>query len=207
MCTAGAAVHSEETILELIDLIYRAVTGSEGWPVLLERLSAAVDGRVGTIHHQVAESQESNFSTLWNVGPDAIDRYTAYYGFRNPLMTTRPQIIQTGRVNTSQMLCSDEIMLRSEYYNDYLRQLNLLHCVAATLQNDGANSSNLTIFRSPDDEPFGEEECRLIRVLMPHLQRAFQLHSRIHRLEKRASVLEETLDQLPSAVVLLDCRG
>jgi hypothetical protein len=49
--------------------------------------------KVGTIHHQDSSSQEGNFSTL---SLEAIEPYMTCYGYRNPFMTTRPQVIRSG---------------------------------------------------------------------------------------------------------------
>ena len=200
-------MYSESIILKLIDLIYSAAGDAENWPVLLERLALTLGGTIGTIHHQTADLAESNFSSSWNVDPAYINEYTSHYGRVNLWISHRKELVQQGRVNTAQMLVPDEIMLRSEYYNDYLRRMSVYQMVAATVLKTGAVSSNLTIFRSTDAEPFGDADCDLLRTLMPHLQRAFQLHNRIEGLEKKANTVEATLDRLPTAVVLLDSRG
>ena len=122
-------------------------------------------------------------------------------------MTTRPHLIRTGATYTSQMLCPDETYPRGEYCNDFLRPLNMLHCVAATLRCQGVNSSNVTIFRPLHARPFAEPECNFLQTLVPHLQRAFQLHSRIQGLERRGEAAAETLDQLSQGVLLLDATG
>jgi DNA-binding CsgD family transcriptional regulator len=197
-------MNAEQTVLDLVDLIYQAAGDPKRWSAVLERLVVKFHATVGTIHHQDSTSQESNFSSLWNLSPDAIKPYTAYYGYRNPLMTTRAQVIRTGAVNTLEMLCPEPLLVRSEFYNDYLRHLGLLYCVAATLRSDGANSSNLSIFRSSHDQPFGEQERKVLQILMPHLQRAFQLHVRIQGLERKADAAADALDQLHHGVLLLD---
>ncbi len=198
---------SEDTLLELVDLIYRAAGDPGKWPVVLERLVSVFQARAGTIHHQDSSSQDSNFSSQCGLSPDAIQLYTTYYGYHNPFMTTRPQVIRTGAVNTLEMLCPKELLIRSEFYNDFLEHLDLLHCVAATLRNDGDNSSNLSLFRSPRDDPFDEQERKILRTLMPHLQRAFQLHTRIQGLERKADAAADALDQLSQGIILLDARG
>lgn len=200
-------MYSEEKLLELVDLIYAAAGDPELWPKVLERIAAVVRGTAGSIHHQDVASQESNFSSLWNFDPQIVVPYVAYYGARNPHMTTRPQLIRTGAVNTTQMLCPDEVYLRSEYWQDYLRHYDAFPAMAATLRAEGANSSNLTIFQRPNAAPCGEEERKFLLVLVPHLQRAFQLHTRIQGLERKGNAASEALDHLSHAVVLLDSKG
>lgn len=200
---------SELETLELIELIYRAAGDLDAWILVLQRLALALGGNVATLHHQDARSQESSFSTLWNLSQGDVVPYNEYYGAINPLITTRPQVIRAGAIPTSQMLCPDEIYTRCEYYHDFLRPLDILHCVAPILRSDsqGANFTALTIFRPVGGEQFGEEERKFLRPLVPHLQRAFQLHSRIQGLERKGNAASEALDQLQQGVVLLNAMG
>lgn len=198
---------SERTVLELLELIYRAAGDPHVWASVLEHLAKAVRGEMGSLHHQRGPDGESNFSSDWNVDPQTIALYMSYYGFRNPLMTVRPEALQAGKVNTTQTLCGDEIFLRSEYYNDFLRHRDWCQCLAATLLRDGVASTNITIFRAVGAEAFGERECKLMQMLMPHLQRAFQLHNRIEGLERKGSAVAEALDHSHQGVILLDSTG
>lgn len=200
---------SEQEVLELVELIYRAAGDPNAWTSVLQRLTVALGGNAATLHHQDTASQESSFSTLWNLSPDDMAPYNEYYGALNPLLTTRPHLIRAGAVLTSQMLCPDEIYTRGEYYHDFLRRLDMLHGVAPILRSEshGANFSALSIFRPVRGEPFGEEERKFLLLLMPHLQRAFQLHKRIQGLERKGNAAGEALDHLQQGVVLLDAKG
>lgn len=95
-----------------------------------------------------------------------------------------------------QVLCPEQKFVQSECYNDYLRHLGLLQCIAATLRKDGANSTNLSIFRGPSGKPLEELERHFLLELMPHLQSAFQLRNRIQGLERNADTAADVLDHL-----------
>ena len=198
---------SKPTILELIELVYRAAAEPSGWPVVLQRLVEALDGTSGTIHHHQLPSQASNVSADWNLDSNAISEYTSYYGFRNIWRTHRPEVLRRGSINTSQSMCPDEVFRSSEYYNDFLRRYNLFHCLVGTLRDDKAVSSNLTVFRPQGAPNFNGEARKLLAILMPHLMRAFELHNRIQGLEGKTSALEDILNLRPTAIVLLDWRG
>lgn len=200
-------MYSLENLLKLVDLIYAAAGDPQVWPKVIEGIAAVVHGSAGTIHHQDTGSRESNVSTLWNISPEVIPPYTAYYGAVNPFMTTRPQLIKTGAVNTAEMLCPTGVYAESEYYRDYLRYFDVFDLIAATLRSEGANSSNLTIFRPPNAHPFGEGERQFLLILAPHLQRAFQFHTRIQGVERRGDAASEALDHLPHCMILLDGKG
>lgn len=200
---------SEQVIFELIELIYRAAGDPGAWDLVLQRLTVALGGNVATLHHQNNASQERNFFSVWNLSPDDVAPYNEYYGSINPLTITRPHLIRTGTIITSQMLCPHEIYTGGEYFHDFLRPLDMLHCVGPVLHSDsqGANFSVLSIFRPVQGEPFGEEERKFLLMLMPHLQRAFQLHNRIQGLERKGNAAGEALDHFQQGVVLLDAKG
>jgi DNA-binding CsgD family transcriptional regulator/PAS domain-containing protein len=200
-------MYSETTVLELIELIYRAAGDQNCWPTLLQRLGQVFEANGCSVHHHQIPSEKSNFSGEWNVDPGAINEYTSYYGLRNIWRSFRRHLFFPGSVNVSQAMCPEDVFLQCEYYNDFLRRYELFHCIVATLQDDTAQFSNLTIFRPKNKDVFGDEEVKLLRVLTPHLVRAFQLHNQIQGLERKASIFEHTLNQLRSAVVLVDAGG
>jgi DNA-binding CsgD family transcriptional regulator/PAS domain-containing protein len=202
------AIYSTDTVLELVDLIYSAASDSARWNTLLERLSQVTSGEAATIHHAHLGSLESSFSALWNLDLSYVPPYLSYYCHRNLWFTTRPAIIQQGSVNAGEDLCPDDIMLRSEFHNDFLIPMGVSRCVAATVLMDGHNSTNLTIFKPRcGATPFSEEECALLRQLMPHFQRALQLHNRIRGLEHKGAAAADALEHIPIALIMLGTEG
>lgn len=202
------AIYSTDTVLELVDLIYSAASDSARWNTLLERLSQVMSGEAATIHHAHLGSLESSFSALWNLDLSFIPPYLSYYCHRNLWFTTRPAIIQQGSVNAGEELCPDDIMLRGEFHNDFLIPMGVSRCVAATVLRDGHNSTNLTVFKpSRGAEPFSDEECALLRQLMPHFQRALQLHNRIQGLEHKGAAAADALEHMPIALLMLSAEG
>jgi DNA-binding CsgD family transcriptional regulator len=207
MASGRYCVHSDAVALELIDLIYGAAGDPKGWPTLLHRLGEVFQSTGSTIHHHQIPSQKSNFSDDWNVDPAAIGEYTSYYGLRNIWRTYRPHVFFPGSVNSSEMMCPESVFERSEYYNDFLKRYNFFHSVAITLRDDDRAMSNLSLFKPRSGAGFGDEELRLLRILAPHLVRALQLHNRIHGLERRGDLLQESLNQIHAAVIVVDAAG
>jgi len=200
-------MYSETTVLELVDLIYKAAGDPAGWSALLYRLAQVFGSNGISVHHHQIPSQESSFSGDWNIDPASISDYVNYYGLRNIWSSFRRRLFFAGSVNASQMMCPEEVFQQSEYYNDFLRRYDLFHCLVATLRDDEAAFSNLTIFRPKNAERFEDDESQLLRLLVPHLVRAFQLHDRIQGLENKANLLEEALNQVQAAIVLIDSCG
>jgi len=199
--------YSEKTILELVDGIYTAAADSSQWQMFLERLGRVLGATAGAVHHQHFQSQEGSLSEMWNLDPSFIEPYVNYYCYRNVWFTNSPELIQQGGVNVGTMLCPEPVLLRSEYYNEWLLPQNVHHLLAITIPGTDSVSSNLSILKPKSAPPFGEHDCALMQALMPHMQRAFQLHNRIQNLESRGACAAQALDSLPTGVIFLDGKG
>jgi DNA-binding CsgD family transcriptional regulator/PAS domain-containing protein len=200
-------VYTQEQVLELVELIYRAAGDPAEWPRFVQRLAGVLTGTIATIHHQRPGASESDFAASWNMDPAAIESYAKYYGALNLWFTTRPHIHAQGAVYTSQMLCPEDLLVRSEFYNDWLEPQGMYQGAGATIFKNGPLSSIISIFRPRKAERFDGAEVGLLRILLPHLQRAFQLHNRIQGLERNGAAAADALDLLEQGVVLLDAKG
>lgn len=200
-------MYSDSTILELVDLIYAAAGEPTRWATLLERLSVILEGSTATLHSQNGCSQEASVGAAWNIDQSSIQQYVDYYSRLNPCFIVGKHEIRQGTVKPRRVFCPDDTMLHSEFYNDYLRRLDAFDGAVATIFEDGTLSTNLTVFRPKIAQSFGEAECQLLQTLMPHFQRAFQLHNRIQGLERKGVAAADALEHLPIALVMLSGEG
>jgi len=198
---------TQQTVLELIDLIYAAAADSRKWPLVLQRLASVLKGNVATLHNQHLISKEAGFAADWNMDPQAIKEYTTYYAPLNVWFTTHQELLTEGQVFTNSMLCPDDLLVRTEFYNDWLKPSDMGQAIGVMVFKSGPATSSLSVFRRINEPPFGETELRFLYPLMPHLQRAIQLHSRIQGLEAKARTVEAVLDTLNQGVILLDAKG
>jgi hypothetical protein len=82
-------------------------------------------------------------------------------------------------------LVADETFLRSEYYFDFARRYERRHMVGGVLGT--SQVVPIGFFRGDDADPFDEREVRLLRSLMPHVQRALELRARLSREDETVS--------------------
>jgi DNA-binding CsgD family transcriptional regulator len=68
-------------------------------------------------------------------------------------------------------------------------------------------ASMIGAIRHRSARPFGEEEVSLVKILMPHLQRAVTLHRRITDLERQKNAVAQAFDHWSLGVILLDAKG
>src|SRR5206468_2158509 len=82
-----------------------------------------------------------------------------------------------------------------------------LHGINATILRSQSVVSLIGLIRRRGARPVTEDDVSLVSALMPHLQRAVQLHSRIAELEARRHTAEDALDRWSLGVFLLDRSG
>jgi DNA-binding CsgD family transcriptional regulator len=97
--------------------------------------------------------------------------------------------------------------MKTEFFNDYAKALDAMHCLGATIIQEGSIVSSLSVLRPEKSGPFEDAEAKLMHALMPHLQRALRMHHRLTSLEVRNQANAEILDRLPAGVLLLGPDG
>jgi PAS domain-containing protein/DNA-binding CsgD family transcriptional regulator len=115
--------------------------------------------------------------------------------------------LQPGRAVTSSMLYPDDQLMRTEYGNDWLRPQDLFYAVGGILDRAGTVAMKFSFVRPQRYGPFDNQALALWQTLVPHVQRAADLHRRLMMAERRAGDAESTLDLLSEGVLLLRADG
>jgi DNA-binding CsgD family transcriptional regulator/PAS domain-containing protein len=192
-------------VSELVSAIYDASLDHSRWPVFLELLAGAV-GAAGTVLHlqSTTDMQSGHVMAALGVDPALQREYEEYYASVNIWTIRGRDRLREGAVLTGQMVCADEELERSEYYNDYLKRLGFFHALTAVPAANDNLHLLVTSFRSKERGPFSERAYKLLQHLSPHLQRAAQIHQRVSAADFERTTMGQALDRMPSGVVLLD---
>lgn len=197
----------EATLLELIDLVYAAAENAERWDLFLGRFGDILHAPVGAIVFEDLESHRAQVARIVGMDAALIREYEQHYAARNAWMTAGLPKMAVGEAIRSEMVLRDQELVRTEYYNGFLRQAGVRHLLAAFLFRDERTLSQISFVRSHRFGECDESETRLFGQLIPHLQRAFQLHRRLVKLKGEHEVVSEALDRVPVGVLLLDAKG
>jgi DNA-binding CsgD family transcriptional regulator len=197
----------EEITLNLIALIYDAAGDPSKWPIFLERFADALGGTVTTLLIYDTKFQYGNIAATVRIDPANQTKYNQQYAKLDVWGAHGKPLLTHGSVRTGQELCPDELLTKSEFYNDFLKQINAFHEICGVVIKQERTLSAVTSLRSKATGPFGKEESRLFQVLMPHLQRAVQFHRRIVAIETEALAAVGTLDHLHIGLIRLDRDG
>ncbi|MHB1331754.1 MAG: helix-turn-helix transcriptional regulator [Sulfuriferula sp.] len=203
----------EAVPLDLVGRIYEAAVEPDRWPAFMEAFGRAVDasGVVLWLHDFADGSANfdggsSSLACFTGFDPEAVASYAAHYSHVNVWAQNEDKLC-SGSVVTSAMLYPDADLVRTEYYNDWLKPQGLFHALGGVVVKKETLAVKFSALRSSRRGMYSKNELALYRLLMPHLQRAVTLHRGLAHTRLSGRVAMASLDLLPTAVWLLGDRG
>lgn len=198
---------SESLLLDLVGRIYEAACEPDAWPEFLETFAEAVRGESTQVLHYDVEHHQGNLTATARLDPWFKARYDEHFGALDPWGAHGRHLMTTGNVVTGQMLCPDSILIKSEFYQDFMRHVDAFHQFCGFIYKGDSAFSLISTLRPLRKGPFGDDAVQLLSALMPHLQRALQLHRKIVGLQRRADSAANALDRLPAGFLAMDQQG
>lgn len=207
MATGGPGAGAPDGIeYELIDLVYQAVRDPQAWRAVLtqlQRLLAAEAVLLGT--HDFARGAGSRVMDV-GLDPGLAQRYDLEFSPQNPWMRDE-HAYRIHQVTAGEDVLLNADLMKTEFYQRYLRPQRVLHRLCGVADRSGSESWCIGAYRRPDQPGFGVADKVLLARFLPHAQRALELGWELHRVQSTRHVLLDVLDQLPTAVVVVDASG
>ena len=200
-------LHGDRELLILIDRAYDAATNGDAWRALLEALAEAVSCEVVGVNLQDLKGGPASVQCQIGVDPSWKARYETYYAPRNIFLAARPDLTFSGAIRNGEAIVPDHQAMGTEYFNDFLRPLGLLHAIGMVPVKTGSMASLLSLMRRIGAPSFADSDFELLARFMPHLQRAIAIHQRLEAVDLGRSAANEALDRLTIGVVILDQDG
>ena len=200
---------SRHELEELVTLIYVATTEHEQWAGVIERIGRKLGSDLAAVHVHARPGDPEPATTVGAWGrraPAGLRDYGSYYAARNIWLQRGAHLLKAGAVLTGEQMCPDDVLLRSEFYRDFLRILNVRYSIRAVLTSDPEPLSYFSAARPPSARPFGDRERRILERVTPHLVQAIRIHERLEAGQARRRAVAGALDRLPLAVIFLDGR-
>lgn len=213
-----------------IGQIYDAALDPSLWDQFMLDLTDAVDGTTGVLvmqHDRIPgsflskqtgdSSTEDNATTFCGretlakytrFPSDVLDYYMAYYFPHNDIWFEKIyQHCKTGSVFIGSDFVLDSEIKKLDFYNEVLKQAEGGYLLSGILELSANNISGLSISRDMNKTDFDQEDKKFIQQLLPHLQRACQLHARFMDCLKSELALNETLYRHYIPTILLNSQG
>jgi DNA-binding CsgD family transcriptional regulator/PAS domain-containing protein len=197
------------TLLQAIDQIYEAAVDPAGLDRLALVLARVFDTESGFIaFNEIRKPLTPGApailglpSATANFDGWARGAYAEYYHDRN---IWHQAGIKRGlnHVVLGQELVDDKTLLRSEWY-DYCQKLDAFHVLGALCQLSSNLAGQFGAHRSRRAAPFDEGDRAKMQQLLPHLQRALQVHTKLDLAERGRNFGMEVLSDLAAAVIVV----
>ncbi len=188
---------------EILGLVYQGPIEPVPWHSFLDRFRDVMEAMtVGLILRPPSEGDrglllnESDISPAWRTAYR--DRYFALDPFVD---------LPLGEPVTLQELVPVEELLRSEFYTRYMEPMGALYALAVDVREPGGLEARLRAARPKGSRDFGEEEKAVFRRLVPHLERALQIHGKLCQTESERDLYANAVDQFSVGTILLDSSG
>lgn len=194
-----------ERLLPLIELIYDAALQPKQWHVFTDALCPLLSSRNCNFHAVDVTTNRLQF--IHNTIPAfLVQLYLKKFHPRNPFFTLAGPLAQPGVV-----LLSHEVMPSAEFekteFHRYMRIIGLYHAIHLTVLREDNIISGLALARPKKGGAYTEVEARPLRLLYPHLQRAFRIGRMLGQLQQERELLSQTLNRLPQGAVVVNASG
>jgi DNA-binding CsgD family transcriptional regulator len=204
---------AETTLPRLLELLYDAAVDPRRWQAFLDALSSPFGGANGILYEYNYDLMRAEFSFGFGNDPAYISSYIDHFQHINPYQyLSRNAPVGIARM-TSSLAIDVESVLRSEFYNDWMRPQGIAADHIGLLIRRGA-ASHATFGMAPAQNLLTKHSDKYIRhltMLIPHITRALEIN-RItgHALnaQKRAEqVAGVTLEAFDAAAFVLTAQG
>ena len=194
----------ERELHRLIDEIYAAATDTTRWPDVLEHVRTFLHLMGVSLVHTGAQRGGVCIASA-GLDPTSVEEYPRWAehdAMSTAGLRTGPDVV----INSAELMPDTEYE-RSVFYSEFLRRYGLYHVAGCSLLSSYPGTMTSLGLHRPRPRPFEHQDLERFRLLTPHLKRAFEVHSRLARAERRELELTEALDRLRMGAVLLDTRG
>lgn len=190
--------------LELIEHLYAASTDPAGWAAFLDRVSHWFWGRCSIYMMPGSRGGATRFLAS-NLDPEAQRAHDEYYVGRRVWMVNDGPA--DGVVELSESMCPEDRLIHTEYYNDWLRPLDMRHGLSCRLAVGDDTTLRFGVGRAGRYGIYDSEEQRVLNSLAPHMGRAIEITRRLELLDAQARAGVSLLDQLTVGALLVQPCG
>jgi DNA-binding CsgD family transcriptional regulator len=201
-------VPTSDQYVQLLEELIGAPGSVDRWQAFLNRLCDAFDGSAASFISIQSRSQDSQIMVTARTDPAALAAYQEHWHQFDPwargITQTRPA---AGAVLLGEEFIRADEMKRTPFYNDFGHDYGITRSLAGMIEASSQQFSCLSINRGDDAKPFHQHDVTVLNALMPHLQRALQVHRRLSRAESVSEGLAEVVNHTDHGVVLLSANG
>jgi DNA-binding CsgD family transcriptional regulator/PAS domain-containing protein len=197
-------MHETTVQTRILPPLYAAPLKTELWQEALTEICALLD-----VHKAVLLEHRTHL-TLSYKGECLSEggRLYAEHFWRQDEWTKRFQnrLISSRVVNGEEVWAERELR-SSSFYNEFLIKMDICQVSAVMIRGGDGEFETFGIYRGPTEPPFENRHLDLLKMLAPHVEIALSTRRRLGELQSRVDALDESLERIQGAIVVLNHRG
>nr|WP_319000290.1 helix-turn-helix transcriptional regulator [Burkholderia cenocepacia] len=191
---------------ELMARIYDGPLEATPWAGALELIRRMLEANYVTLILRAAASDRRaplsvHASEYGPVVPDEAS-YNNYYYSLDPFVG-----LPADRVVTVDDVFGDTGWLSSELYKQFLKPSDVRYMLGADLRTTSGVECRFRVCRNHSAKQFSARDKAICGLLLPHLERAVELHSRLDTAEVERSIYAHAVNRIQVGIVTLDENG
>ncbi len=192
--------------LNAVERVYRAGVQPEDWPDAL-RLLASSFGAVGaTLEIFDKRSVSLVDFHLAGLPAGAETPYVEHFARHNPRAAYAMQHLSQ-KVLFDYRIIDEHGMDRDPYYAEYLTSIDLRYFITAQIIDTPLLHGVVSIQRSRRQGHVQDSDVAIMKRLLPHLRRAYDITVRLQSAGRARRAFESGFDWLDDGVAIVDVRG
>jgi DNA-binding CsgD family transcriptional regulator len=198
---------SDKKVYKLVGQIYETAKdhSSEAWLDVYEQMSQILVSGAGSL--SLYSDKSSNFDFVaHNLDKELVAQYNDYYQYISPF---RQKIVEmnTGEIFNRGEHLSDQGFAETELYQDCFKKYGIFNYQYQVLFKNSNVSGGVSFSRPATMNNFGKSESNLLKLVIPHLQRAFQVYMKIAEIERDKRMMIECLEKISENIIVVDKTG
>jgi DNA-binding CsgD family transcriptional regulator/PAS domain-containing protein len=198
-----------EELSQVVGDIYDASLDPGLWPTAIESVCRYVGAASAGLHSQDAISRTTDALFWWGRDASAPDYFQAYvekYGKINPIFPGVIFFDLEQPVAVPDVISCEEFV-QTRFLREWLAPQSLMDGLFSNLEKGVTSCAVFTAMRHAQQGPVDDRMRRRFELITPHVRRSMLIGKVIdlHRVE--AAALADALDQLASAMFIVDSTG
>ena len=210
-----------EKLVEVIGHLYDATINPELWETFMHKAGELVSGRTGVLvlnpngtpAHHLKQTEKGTFSSR------ELEVVAKYINFPEELLaiymkkfflhedvwynaTLEKRINNDAFIGTELVALSD--LRKTDFYKEVFNAGGNEYIVGAVLDVSPKGVTAFSMSRGNEKGNFSQEDKKIFKMLVPHLQRARVIFSYNEEIKTEQKLLKEALNACVSAVILID---
>lgn len=193
--------------LEIVGEIYREIGSEQQWDRIFARTQETLSLVNVTMMEIQLPHQGSRMTRLFGVDEKTRRAFDEYYWQVNPFTKKAAPTLGFGSLIDAVPMIGKDTWLHTEFYNDFSRPVDVFYVAGSVPCVTGNKVTALSCQRNERAGPYSRDDLVLIEAITPHLGNRIELEHKLARTERARRALEQALDALGTACLVLDERA